>query len=76
MSYSTDNETKEALRSLLNLGREVDIEEIVTIVLKKGPDNEIVELVLMAMECLEYPISNDKLISGINNLYFWREDNT
>jgi hypothetical protein len=35
-----------------------------------------VGLVLLAIQSLEVPISNDQLIRGINNLRLWREDNS
>lgn len=76
MSDNFNEETMEALRNLLDSGKEVDIREIVMAVLKTGTDNEIVDLVIMAMECLQEPISNDQLILGITNLRLWREDNS
>ena len=76
MSDHFDEEIVEALKNLLDSGREVEIREIVMAVLKTGTDNEIVDLVIMAMECLQSPISNDQLILGITNLRLWREDNS
>ena len=75
MSDHIDEEARKRLMQLLDSGREVDIREIVVAVLGPGLDDELVELVLMAIESREAPISNDQLIEGINNLRLWREEN-
>ncbi len=76
MSDHIDEEARKRLMQLLDSGREVDIREIVVAVLGPGLDDELVELVLMAIESREAPISNDQLIEGINNLRLWREENS
>ena len=54
----------------------MDVREIVSAVLGPYPDDELVELVLMAIESMKSPVTNDQLIEGINNLRLWREDNS
>jgi hypothetical protein len=76
MSDQSDERARARLRELLDSGREVDIREIVLAVLGPDLDDELVELVLSAVQSLEVPISNDHLIRGINNLRLWREDNS
>ena len=76
MSDQSDERARARLRELLDSGREVDIREIVLAVLGLDLDDELVELVLSAVQSLEVPISNDHLIRGINNLRLWREDNS
>ncbi len=76
MSDHIDEEARKRLMQLLDSGREVDIREIVVAVFGPGLDDELVELVLMAIESREAPISNDQLIEGINNLRLWREENS
>lgn len=76
MSGYIDEGAKTRLMELLDSGREVDIGDIVYAVLGPSSDDEMVELVLMAIESMKSPISNDQLIEGINNLRLWREDNS
>ncbi len=76
MSGYIDEGAKTRLMELLDSGREVDIGDIVYVVLGPSSDDEMVELVLMAIESMKSPISNDQLIEGINNLRLWREDNS
>ena len=76
MSGYIDEGAKTRLMELLYSGREVDIGDIVYAVLGPSSDDEMVELVLMAIESMKSPISNDQLIEGINNLRLWREDNS
>tara|TARA_B100001250_G_scaffold6188_1_gene5209 strand:+ start:7799 stop:8029 length:231 start_codon:yes stop_codon:yes gene_type:complete len=76
MSDQSDERARARLRELLDSGREVDIREIVLAVLGPDLDDEMVGLVLLAIQSLEVPISNDQLIRGINNLRLWREDNS
>lgn len=76
MSGYIDEGAKIRLMELLDSGREVDIGDIVYAVLGPSSDDEMVELVLMAIESMKSPISNDQLIEGINNLRLWREDNS
>ena len=76
MSGYIDEGAKRRLLKLLDTGEEVDIREIVSAVLGPYPDDELVELVLMAIESMKSPVTNDQLIEGINNLRLWREDNS
>ena len=76
MSGYIDRGAKRRLLKLLNSGEEVDVREIVSAVLGPYPDEELVELVLMAIESMKSPVTNDQLIEGINNLRLWREDNS
>ena len=76
MSSYIDEGAKMRLRELLESGSEVDIKDIVSAVLGSNMDEEIVELVLMAVETMAAPVSNDQLINGINKLRLWREDNS
>ena len=76
LSGYIDEGAKIRLMELLDSGREVDIGDIVYAVLGPSSDDEMVELVLMAIESMKSPISNDQLIEGINNLRLWREDNS
>ena len=76
MSEYIDRGAKRRLLKLLNSGEEVDVREIVSAVLGPHPDDELVELVLMAIESMKSPVTNDQLIEGINNLRLWREDNS
>ena len=76
MSGYIDRGAKRRLLKLLNSGQEVDVREIVSAVLGPYPDDELVELVLMAIESMKSPVTNDQLIEGINNLRLWREDNS
>jgi|TARA_Y100000991_G_C21867710_1_gene303695 hypothetical protein len=76
MSGYIDRGAKRRLLKLLNSGEEVDVREIVSAVLGPYPDDELVELVLMAIESMKSPVTNDQLIEGINNLRLWREDNS
>ncbi|MCH1591615.1 MAG: hypothetical protein L7R66_01340 [Candidatus Thalassarchaeaceae archaeon] len=76
MSSYIDEGAKMRLRELLESGSEVDIKDIVSAVLGSNMDEEIVELVLMAVETMTAPVSNDQLINGINKLRLWREDNS
>ena len=76
MSGYIDEGAKRRLLKLLNSGQEVDVREIVSAVLGPYPDDELVELVLMAIESMKSPVTNDQLIEGINNLRLWREDNS
>ena len=76
MSGYIDRGAKRRLLKLLNSGEEVDVREIVSAVLGPYSDDELVELVLMAIESMKSPVTNDQLIEGINNLRLWREDNS
>lgn len=76
MSGYIDEGAKRRLLKLLDTGDEVDIREIVSAVLGPLQDDELVELVLMAMESMKSTVTNDELIEGINNLHLWREDNS
>ena len=76
MSGYIDRGAKRRLLKLPNSGEEVDVREIVSAVLGPYPDDELVELVLMAIESMKSPVTNDQLIEGINNLRLWREDNS
>tara|TARA_B110000014_G_C20101588_1_gene578340 strand:- start:1220 stop:1450 length:231 start_codon:yes stop_codon:yes gene_type:complete len=76
VSSYIDEGAKMRLRELLESGSEVDIKDIVSAVLGSNMDEEIVELVLMAVETMTAPVSNDQLINGINKLRLWREDNS
>lgn len=76
MSSYIDEGAKMRLRELLESGSEVDIKDIVSAVIGSNMDEEIVELVLMAVETMTAPVSNDQLINGINKLRLWREDNS
>jgi len=76
MSGYIDRGAKRRLLKLLNSGEEVDVREIVSAVLGPYPDDELVELVLMAIESMKSPVTNEQLIEGINNLRLWREDNS
>jgi hypothetical protein len=71
-----DEESVKRLNKLISLseGTSIDVDLIINALVGNDSDEEINELVKMALESLNEGISLRDLAEGIINLYIWREN--
>jgi hypothetical protein len=71
-----DEESVKRLNKLISLseGTSIDVDLIINALVGNDSDEEINELVKMALESLNEGISLRDLAEGIINIYIWREN--
>jgi hypothetical protein len=71
-----DEESVKRMNKLISLseGTSIDVDLIINALVGNDSDEEINELVKMALESLNEGISLRDLAEGIINLYIWREN--